>query len=338
MNLKPLLLASLITPATAMANFSNTSYSFFGTGAEIVNYKEKVKNFGGFEIESDYSAVNINQRSGGYTAVDDRFGFFIRTASTLIATEENEEWSAKGLPGNVQEDTAAMNFQMLDISGAYHFGNGAYALAGIHYQKISFSRFGWKKSTSTDAFSQQIENGIRNDPKQLDYITRLVNGQVKNSSGQTVVPKDKADKVITTVEEYFKATRFDPEKTLPVVFEDASSFSLTGGVEYDSYFVDQSLGMRYLLGSHVGLNIYENVLNSGENRALTRSFGGGVDLRLTAGIGYQFRPEVGALLFFETNASWTKGIKEKLNDAQTVQLPDNTFVAHAINGTIYWNF
>jgi len=80
------------------------------------------------------------------------------------------------------------------------------------------------------------------------------------------------------------------------------------------------------------------VLNSGENRALTRSFGGGVDLRLTAGIGYQFRPEVGALLLFESNASWRDGIKERLNSTQTVELPDNTFYTYSVNGTLYWNF
>lgn len=329
MKLQPLLLASMILPATAMAEFNNDSYSFFGAGAEIVSYSENVKNFGGFEIESDFSAVNINQRSGGYTAVGDQFGFFIRTASTLIASEENEEWKAKGLPGNVQEDTAAMNFQMLDISGAYHFGNGAYALAGIHYQKVSFSRFGWESSASTKAFAEGIEQNIRNDAKALQTIQDGIDERIF---------EDGAGNTILTLDEYFDATRFDPEKTLPVVFEDASSFSVTLGAEYDSYFVDQSLGLRYLLGSHVGFNIYENVLNSGEDRALTRTFGGGVDLRLTAGIGYQFRPEVGALLLFETNASWKDGIKEKLNSAQTVQLPDNTFHAHAINATIYWNF
>jgi len=329
----PLLLASALALTspwhTASAEFSNTSYSFFGAGAEVVHYSEKLDNFGGSKVESSFSATNISQRSGGYTAVDEQFGFFIRTASTLIATEEQEDWKANGLPGNIQQDIATMNFQMLDISGAYHLKNGGYWLAGIHYQKISFSRFDWQSSTSTEAFADSVEDYIRNDSELFQAVQNGVdNGTFVDGAGNT----------ITTVEQYFSATRFKPEDTLDVVFEDASSFSLTGGFEYDSYFVDQSLGMRYLLGSHIGLNLYENVLNSGENRALTRSFGGGVDLRLTAGIGYQFRPEVGALLLFESNASWRDGIKERLNSTQTVELPDNTFYTYSVNGTLYWNF
>lgn len=329
MSIKPLLIASLIFPASAMAEFSNTSYSFFGAGAEIVSYSEKLDNFGGQKVDSEFQVVNINQRSGGYTAVSDNFGFFIKTASTLIANEETEDWKAKGISGNIQEDTAAMNFQMLDISGAYHFGNGTYALAGIHYQKLSFSRFGWKNTPATTIFADAVENYLRNTPAEIAAIrSDIQKGNLVDRNGNR----------ITTEDQYFAARRYNPEDTLDVVFEDYSTFSVTGGVEYDSYFVDQSIGMRYLLGGHIGLTVYENVLNSGHNEALTRDFGGGVDLRLTAGIGYQFRPEVGTLLLLEANGSWRDGIKERISESQTVELPDNTFYAYAINGTIFWNF
>ena len=134
-------------------------------------------------------------------------------------------------------------------------------------------------------------------------------------------------------------TRYNPEDTLDVVFEDSSSFSLTGGYEFDSYFINQSLGLRYLYGATVGLNMYENVLNSGHDESLSRSFGGGVDLHLTAGIGYQFRPEIGALVVLDANGSWRDGIKKKLNSAnQTIELPDNTFYAYALTGTVFWTF
>ncbi len=321
----PLTLASL----TSQAEFANTSYSYFGAGAEVVNYQETIDDYAGMKVKSNFSATNISQRSGGYTAIDDKFGFFIRTASTLIAEEDTEDWKASGFDGHIQNDTAAMNFQMLDISGAYHLGNGGYWLLGLHYQKVSFSRFDWRSTDQTEAFADSIEDYIRNTPELYDPIVQGINNGTFT---------DAAGNVITTEDEYFAATRFDPEDTMDVVFEDASSFSLTAGFEYDSYFKDQSVGLRYLLGGHVGINLYENVLNSGNNRALTRNFGGGVDVRLTAGVGYQFRPEVGAMLVVETNASWRDGIRERLGSSQTIELPDNEFYSMAMNATVYWNF
>ncbi|WP_430461940.1 hypothetical protein ACQUQU_03875 [Thalassolituus sp. LLYu03] len=329
MNRSRIALALLMATPLAQAEFSNTSYSFFSAGVESVSYGEHLDNFGGNKVDSEFTALNFVQRSGGYTAIDDRFGFFIKTASTLIANEETEEWKAKGFSGPVQEDVAAMNFQMLDLNMAYHMGNGGYWLAGIHYQKIAFSRFGWASTSQTDAFADSIEEYIKATPSLYSQIqTGITNGSFVDSAGNT----------ITTEEEYFAATRYDPEDTLDVVFEDASSFSLTGGFEYDSYFVNQTLGLRYMGGATVGLNLYENVLNSSSERSLTRSFGGGVDLHLVGGIGYQFRPEVGALLMLEANGSWRDGIKEKLSSTQTVELPDNTFYAYALTGSVFWNF
>jgi len=324
-----LTLALCLAAPLAQAEFSNTSYSFFAAGFENVNYSEHLDNFGGSKVDSSFSATNFVQRSGGYTAIDEHFGFFIKTASTLIAQEETEKWDASGFSGPVQEDVAAMNYQALDTTMAYHMGNGGYWLLGIHYQKISFSRFGWESTDQTESFADSIEDYIRNTPALFNPIqTGISNGSFKDSAGN----------IITTEAEYFAATRYKPEDTLEVVFEDASSFSLTGGYEYDSYFMNQSLGLRYIAGAQLGLNLYENVLNSGNNKALTRNFGGGVDLRLTAGIGYQFRPEVGAMVMLDANGSWRDGIKEKLNYAQPVELPDNTFYAYALTGSVFWNF
>lgn len=327
-----LAIALLLAAPVASAEFKNTSYSFFSAGAEYVSYAEHLDDFGGQTVDSSYSAVNMVQRSGGYTAVNDKLGFFIKTASTLIANEETEEWEADGLSGSIQKDVAAMNFQMLDIMLAYHMGNGGYWLGGVHYQKISFSRFGWENTSQTDAFAQLVEDDMRADASLMAQITDLVN------SGTAV---DSAGNVITTVDQYFEAIRFDPEQTSDVVFEDASNFSITGGYEYDSYFVNQAKGLRYTYGGRLGLAVYENLLNSGRETAMTRSFGGGVDLHLSAGIGYQFTPEIGTLLMAEGNATWRDEITEKLSDGEsqrTVSLPENTFYAVSLTASVFWNF
>ncbi|MCA6063966.1 hypothetical protein [Thalassolituus marinus] len=341
MKLSRLPLALILASPLAQAEFSNTSYSFFSAGAESVHYSEKIDNFGGIDVESDFSALNIVQRSGGYTAIDDRFGFFIKTASTLIASEESEDWDADGFSGSVQQDTAAMNFQMLDINLAYHLGNGGYWLAGVHYQKVSFSRFGWENTDSTDAFADAVETNMRADTVLVSSVQSILDGEVLDSNGAPLQLIDSAGNPITTLDEYFEAVRYNPEDTLDVVFEDASVFSISGGFEYDSYFANQGQGLRFIAGSKVSVNIYENLLNSTTGRSLTRSFGGGMNLNLTAGAGYQFTPEIGVMAMFEANASWRKKIREDLNsleDNRTVELPDNTFYAYALTGTVFWNF
>lgn len=325
----PLSACLLINTPLAQAEFSNTSYSFFALGSERVNYSEHLNNFGGSKVDSSFSATNIVQRSGGYTAIDDTFGFFIKTASTLITEETTEDWDAKGFSGPIQQDTAAMNFQMLDINLAYHLGNGGYLLGGVHYQKISFSRFGWKNTNQTNAFANSVEDYIRNTPALYDPIVQgITDGLFTDANGNP----------ITTENEYFAATRFSPEDTEDVVFEDSTSASITAGFEFDSYFINQNLGLRYMAGAQAGYNIYEYVLNSSQNRSLSRNFGGGIDLHVSAGFGYQFKPEIGAMLILETNATWRDGIKDTLPSGQSIQLPDNTFYAYALTSAFFWNF
>lgn len=324
--LPALVVAAVISPNT-MAEFKNESFSVFGAaGFEYVHYSEDLKNFAGQDLKSQFNAVNFVQRSGGYTAVNERLGFFITTGSTLIAQEEQEDWNSNRYSVPVQQDTGAMNFNTVDLMMAYHLQNGWYLTGGMHYQKIAFSRFDWRSTSSTESFADDIETYIRNTPSLMDPITSAVNNGDYTEYG------------ITTIDEYFAETRFKPEETQAVVFEDASSFGALFGIAYDSYFVDRSEGIRYVFSAALGTQVYERVLNSSEGRSLHRAFGGGLDAQLKMGIGYQISPQLALLLVSDSHYSYRDRIDDKINSTTTVTLPANTFYATSAYLSIRWNF
>lgn len=312
------------------AEFKNRPFSVFGAfGLEYVSYSEHLKNFAGHKVDSEFTSTNLVQRSGGYTAATDDLGFFINTGSTLISNEADEEWEAQGIQGNIQEDIAAMNYQTLDVMLAYHLKTGTYLLGGMHYQKISFSRFDWRSAEGTEQFADSIEDYVRNTPSEFDPIVQAINNREL---------ADQAGNVITSVEEYFAATRFIPEETQDVVFEDAVSFGLMAGVGYDSYFVRPAKGMRFMWELGLGTQVYENVLNSGEARALTRTFGGGIDAMGKAAMGYQFSHQLGLMVGVDAHYSFRKEIREKVSSTKTVILPENEFYSFASYASVTWNF
>jgi hypothetical protein len=322
--LPTLILTSVISSPAAFAEFKNTSFSVFGAaGLENVHYQEKIPDFAGHKVESDYSAINFVQRSGGYTAVNDRLGFYITSASTLIAMEKTEDWNASGYNTPIQQDTASLNFNTIDVTMAWHLQNGFFLTAGGHYQKLAFSRFAWKSTSSTENFADDVENYIRNSPDQMTTITNDVsNGKYDG---------------ITTVDEYFAATRFSPETNQDVVFEDASTFGVLFGIGYDSYFMDRSEGVRYRAIAEVGTDFYEHVLNSSDGKAMNNSFGGGIDARIKLGAGYQFSSKLAVLLMTDAHYSHRKAITKYVSGSE-VSRPENTFQAQAAYLSISWNF
>lgn len=329
--LKPLLFCLAATlPLAANAAYQNKSFSVYGAaGVQYVNYSEHLKDYAGMEVDSNFDSVNLVQRSGGYNAVGENLGFYIRTASTLISNEDEETWDTNSFAQPVQVDTAAMNFNAIDITVVRHFRNGLYAGGGMHYQKVAFSRFNWRSAGSTEQFADAIEDYILADPALAADIQSNINaGKYTDNTGDP----------ITTMEEYLAATRFYPEESVDVVFEDASSFSGMIGGGYDSYFIDKQEGLRLAASLYVGTQFYEHVLNSSNTVSINRTFGGGYDIQGELGVGYQFNRKIGLMLMVSGNYSYRPEIQQTLNSSQTVSLPENTFYAYATYLSASWNF
>ena len=72
------------------------------------------------------------------------------------------------------------------------------------------------------------------------------------------------------------------------------------------------------MAARVGAAMYEQVLNTQNNRTLSRSFGGDWDAHLLAGIGYQFQKEFGVMATLEINGVYRDEIRETINNIEVI--------------------
>jgi hypothetical protein len=327
-----ILLGLMASTIAAQAEFKNKSYSYFAIGSEQTKYSESLNEFVGTTFKSDFSSSGLSQSSGGYTAMseDGVLGFFIATSSTLLADEAIEEWNVTNpfnKPTTVQTDHMSINQAGLDLIAAYHFKNGFFVTAGMHYQKITFSRFNFESTGDTATFSTYaVENS--------DDFKTLTAWIADNTANQGLI--DSAGNQITTIERLQTLKAFAPELETPVVFENITTFSGIAGVGYDSFFMDRTQGMRYKFNLAIGTPMYLHVLNTkggGRDRSLSESLPGGIDVNANAAIGYQFNDKISVM----ASLSYNYADRNKLPGV-SASLPDNTFEAITPELAFFWAF
>mgnify|MGYP000087673466 FL=1 len=336
-----LLIASLgLSPLSANADFKNASYSYFSIGSERTTYSESLPSFAGSSFESDFTGSGITQRSGGYTSIgeDSPFGFIIATQSTLLSDGDNESWDANWDSDNngtkdgaitVMTDTVNLNQANLDLLGVFHFRNGLFVSAGMHYQKISFSRYDFNSTDDTPSFSDFT---LANSTAFQNILQEIAdNGSYTYSNGTQV----------TTAEDAADQSRFNPEAQTPVVSEDITAFNLVAGIGYDSFFLMKGEGLRYKFNINLGTPAYLHLINTnleGADRSLSESFPGGVDLNANGAIGYQLNEKLGVLASLSYSYVDRDSISITNNVGQKISLPNNTFTSLTPEIAFFWAF
>jgi hypothetical protein len=333
---KSLALSGALSILTSLshAEFNNASYSYFAIGSDQITYSESLPSFAGTSFESELSTSALAQRSGGYTALadDSEWGFFIASQSTLIAADGNEDWNATwdgGSAKTVQTDQASINQANLDLLGVYHLKNGLFLTAGMHYQKVSFTRYDFSSTLSTSDFSDfTLENSST-------YLT--LKDEIENGDGSALV----AGVEYTTDTSLREALRFNPEALTPVVAEDLTAFNIVGGIGYDSFFIDREPGIRYKFSFSMGTPIYLHVLNtnvSGSDRSLSETLSGGIDISANGSVGYQFSEKISVLASVSMTHAERESISVTNSAGQRISLPDNTFTAITPELAFFWAF
>lgn len=170
----PFVAATLLalSPALAQADehsgFANAPYGYFGLGLDTLSYEEKLDNLLGVSVKTDFSVTVPLQRSGGYTSINDQWGFAITSLSTLFDKDENESWNASGY-GAIQRNQMALSRQETSIMGYYHWQNGYHLMGGVHYSNISFNRHHFVSAGGTDAFrNERLGPGQVFEPEAID--------------------------------------------------------------------------------------------------------------------------------------------------------------------------
>lgn len=337
--------ALLLSSFWLRADFENISYSYLGVGNEILEYSETSDDFGGESFTTRFRSSNVIQKSGGYSAIGDRYGLFLATSSTLLSKENKEEWDFSGI-GVVQESNTSLSHTMIEILGVMHFENGHFLTLGSRYNNVTFSRFDFEGTDLTEELNDALLNNLRGELQQ-DLDSRLTTINAARANGSTRCLRgeetdsaclgmfDNNNLQVVTLEEYWEERKFDPSSLEAVIFEDMTSWSLVFGWGYDSYVINQNPGFRYQFALRGGLAVYENVLNTNNNRSLSRDFGGDWDAHALAGVGYQFGKEFSIMLTAEANGFFRSEIKESGNSAS---LPENTLWSFSPQVTIEWNY
>lgn len=334
-------LALLMSAPFAQAEFDNSSYSYLGLGAETVDYQESTNDFGGLKFKSSFQGTNVVQKSGGYTAIGDRYGFFLSTSSTLLAQEDKEEWKFPDI-GVVQEDTMTVKRTGIDILGVFHLQNGHYFTLGSSYSSVSFSRFDFSNTDFTDALNDAIfalpaysDANLQATLNDLIAQAAASGGCVADNNGVCIGSKQSDGSYTITLDDYKDALKFNPEATAGVVFEDMTTWNLAAGWGYDSIFVNKT-GVRYQAAVRVASAVYENILNTNNNKSLSRTFGGDIALHALAGVGYQFMPEFGVMASVEYNSLNHSRLNE--GGSSKAFLPKSEFWSLSPQVTAYWAF
>jgi len=347
--LSTLFFSSFILSNQSRAEFTNQSYSYLGLGSETLTYSETSDNFGGQTFESSFTGTNLVQKSGGYTGIGDQYGFFISTSSTLLAEEAEETWDFEGI-GDVQKNQMSLKRTAIDLLGVFHFQNGHYLTAGTRYHSATFSRYDFEGTEFTDNLNTALlanPNVRASEQANLDSqlaevntlrssgnLTACVHGSGEDNGCIGTIDSGTNLQAVT-LEQYWEIRKFQPEETQGVVFEDMTSWSGVFGWGYDTFFINHSLGMRYQLAARAGTALYENVLNTQNDKSLTRTFGGDWDVHLLAGIGYQFQKEVGMMFTFEFNGVYRSELSVS---GEETFLPENTLWAYSPQITAFWAF
>jgi len=140
-NLMSTAIICIALPAIAVANenLQQQSFSYIELGMESITYKEQSTS--GAISQTSPAVANLIQRTGGYTPVTDKVGFYIETESTLEAGSANETWTVNPF-GTVQTNVRTAKLASLKALSAYHLESmpGLHITTGLQYESMSFTR------------------------------------------------------------------------------------------------------------------------------------------------------------------------------------------------------
>jgi len=251
---KHILMSSMALTLMGTAAYADEekSLTMFTLGMESVQYSE---NTGSGITASGKNMLNLTQKSLGYTAVSDDFGFYITTVSTLTASQANESWTL-GQFGTVQTNQRKVMLTDLHVQAAWMVQDSVQLLAGLGMNRMSFSRSGFTYPKGTRGTA--TGNPILFTPDPNGPIQQLTpaGGYIARQPG--------------------------------AVFEDSTSLMAEIGVNYDSFF-QHTDGLRLIGSVRAAIPVYYYVTNSNYPNASWSNAFKGYNLHADLGLGYQLK-------------------------------------------------
>jgi len=311
-------LLSSIYFTTALAN-TQPSFSELRIGFENITYSETlsdVANLG--RLSQSVSVTNPVVKQVSYSGINENWGFYIESSTTLSADITTEAWSI-GEFGNIQEN--AFKIKVNDIGGkvAYHYSTALQFSVGSKIYTSSFTRSNFDfVQPGAYAFDQKLIT--LSLAENSDEIARFL------LPSQNTSDADTPQQVLNN-------------KILPVVSvsEDQMGVLITTGVKYDTR-LQSSKNFSWYIEGEVSLPVYTEVQNTQHNTTILTDYFNGWGVSARVGMRYHFTDNI-ALIFgvdglYKERDTMTKVI----DNGSRLRVPNIEYSNIAYTTGIYWRY
>lgn len=312
-----LLLSSIGIIASADEEIINTSYTSFGIGIQAFHYTEDLSG-STFNVSSSSTPISIVQYSGGYTALNDTDGFYITTTSPLFSLSSVEEWQTSSSVStpvvdfpDVQTNQTELGLSQLSISLSRIFTPGHQGLVGIKYSAHYFTRYNFAPGEDAQAFNEWLIN----DPAYTGGATAFF---IPGCTTDTSPPV------------------LGMECSSVAIQEQVSTLSLSTGYKFDTFFIKDYKGPRFIFATHIATPLFyaiTNTLHPGSR--LMGTFGGGYDLSINTSVAIIDRKD------FQINIGMETAIMHRKQVTLTgtnLSYPNSNTLSASLYMSFDWSF
>lgn len=246
-------LLCLLLPVSSLS-FAGDGYSSFSElaiGVDAISYSESLSIPGYSSLNQSITVYNPTIRQVSYTGINETWGMYIQSSSTLFPTQGKESWDLSSY-GTVMEDTYQTRVSDIGLKIAYHQTPNVQWLVGGRIFSNTFTRSNF----------EYVEPGATNSGLSLPGLTTAGDTYKSNSviavtedqSGLDVIAGFRYD---TQVDNYMeKVTWFiesDVSTSAYYQVQTTTDDSITLRDFFNGYGVRAQAGIRYSLTDAIGL-------------------------------------------------------------------------------------
>ncbi|MFK7859968.1 MAG: hypothetical protein AB8B64_14155 [Granulosicoccus sp.] len=160
-----------ISQVTVADGKRQRGFSFLAAGLSLVDYEESSTfRFNGQTVDVETDSVQlVTQSSGVFVSINDKWGFYLQSSSTLGVPRSSERWEIN----EQQVRTNRVSFEQQDIVliATKHISDTSRWLLGGGYQQFEFQRFAAQLTPSAPAFG--IDEAALVDGTVSEVVTYL---------------------------------------------------------------------------------------------------------------------------------------------------------------------
>ncbi|MCF8778378.1 hypothetical protein ACJPQX_13950 [Vibrio vulnificus] len=305
--------------AVALAE-KHGSFSEVSIGFERIGYSEELNDVGGLgKLSQSVAVMNPAIRQLSYTGINEQWGLYIQSASTLTTEIETEYWEV-GDFGRVQQNAFKTKANELGLKLSYHQTPQLQWLVGGRFYTNSFTRSNFKfVQPGAAKFDQALMDLPRNPG---DEVPRFVLPGQNTTDGTTPQANN-------------------PDHLVPVisVTEDHMGLIALFGVRYDSQFDHHNKGpWSWFVEAEANVDLYSQTQNTQFETTTLSDYFSGYGLNAKAGVRYQFLDNLSAMATLDSYVKTREMLEGTLESGQRVRVPEITYSNVAVVVGLQWRY